>query len=329
MRHMAPLCPRKGRDAELPTKTDLGPPRCASPAETNPESAPCGDEAVSSSDKEVSGEAEVPQKLSGSLVFQKEAKVKAVERDGSPVIGRFEGKAATPSFRRRRTSDHRAVCLRLVGRLRSNQRQLPRRIPVDLPGRQPPFGRMGGRLEQRHEGLITTRVLAACFPRRDIVARTMRVFGLCSQALVLYDTIVAFLPRDPGRLSVPGLRDRGYVYVNDLYQGVISRMENVFDIMVSISKGQRLSLLVESQGRNAYGDLNDPKGVISDVTLSGIVLTHWNVTAIDERKVLSGNYASIPQKTCCAPGLAVYEAKFTLSSPLDTFLRLDRWKKGM
>ncbi|KAH7971618.1 hypothetical protein HPB52_000647 [Rhipicephalus sanguineus] len=125
MRHMAPLCPRKGRDAEFPPKTDLGPPRCASPA----------------------------------------------------------GKAATPSFRRRRTSDHRAVRLRLVGRLRSNQRQLPRRIPVDLPGLQPPFGRMGGRLEQRHEGVITTRVLAACFPRRDIVARTMRVFGLCVRVL--------------------------------------------------------------------------------------------------------------------------------------------------
>ncbi|KAH7987031.1 hypothetical protein HPB52_024567 [Rhipicephalus sanguineus] len=92
-------------------------------------------------------------------------------------------KAATPSFRRRRTSDHRAVRLRLVGRLRSNQRQLPRRIPVDLPGLQPPFGRMGGRLEQRHEGLITTHMLAACFPRRDIVARTMRVFGLCVRVL--------------------------------------------------------------------------------------------------------------------------------------------------
>ncbi|KAL1434760.1 hypothetical protein MTO96_001658 [Rhipicephalus appendiculatus] len=151
-----------------------------------------------------------------------------------------------------------------------------------------------------------------------------------SRALVLYDTFVSFLPRDPGRLSVPGLRDRGYVYVNDLYQGVISRMDNVFDIMVSIRKGQRLSLLVESQGRNAYGDLNDAKGLVSDVTLSGIVLTHWNVTPIDERKVLPGKSVTIPQKTRCTPGFAAYEARFPLkaSSPLDTFLRLDHWKKG-
>ncbi|KAH7944581.1 hypothetical protein HPB52_021398 [Rhipicephalus sanguineus] len=97
MQHMAPLRPRRGRDAEFPPKTDLGTPRCASPA----------------------------------------------------------------------------------GRLRSIQRQLPRRIPVDSPGLQPPFNRMGGQLEQRHEGLITTRMLAACFSRRDIVARTMVVFGLC------------------------------------------------------------------------------------------------------------------------------------------------------
>ncbi|KAH7968408.1 hypothetical protein HPB52_008267 [Rhipicephalus sanguineus] len=33
MRHMAPLCLGKGRDAEFPPKTDLGPPRCASPAD--------------------------------------------------------------------------------------------------------------------------------------------------------------------------------------------------------------------------------------------------------------------------------------------------------
>ncbi|KAH7956973.1 hypothetical protein HPB52_014023 [Rhipicephalus sanguineus] len=32
MRHMAPLCPRRGRDAESPPKMDHGPLRCASPA---------------------------------------------------------------------------------------------------------------------------------------------------------------------------------------------------------------------------------------------------------------------------------------------------------
>ncbi|XP_054929535.1 beta-galactosidase-like [Dermacentor andersoni] len=154
-----------------------------------------------------------------------------------------------------------------------------------------------------------------------------------SQALVLYDTFVSFLPRNPGALRVPGLRDRGYIYVDDLYQGVISRMDNVFDIMVSVTKGQRLSLLVESQGRNAYGDLNDAKGIISDVTLSGIVLTHWNITPIDERKSLSGNLAVISQRNrhiCGTGGFGAYEARFplTLPSPLDTFLRLDNWKKG-
>ncbi|XP_075544665.1 beta-galactosidase-like isoform X2 [Dermacentor variabilis] len=154
-----------------------------------------------------------------------------------------------------------------------------------------------------------------------------------SQALVLYDTFISFLPRNPGALRVPGLRDRGYIYVDDLYQGVISRMDNVFDAMVSVTKGQRLSLLVESQGRNAYGDLNDAKGIISDVTLSGIVLTHWNITPIDERKSLSGNLAVISQRNnhiCGVAGFGAYEARFplTLPSPLDTFLRLDHWKKG-
>ncbi|KAH7983291.1 hypothetical protein HPB52_010621 [Rhipicephalus sanguineus] len=116
------------------------------------------------------------KKAAASLCGDKE------EREDTPLI-LMRQEAATPSFRRRRTSDHRGVRLRLVGRLRSNQRQLPTRIAVDLPGLQPPFDRMGGRLEQRHEGLITTHMLAACFPRRDIVARTMRVFGLCVRVL--------------------------------------------------------------------------------------------------------------------------------------------------
>ncbi|XP_077518777.1 beta-galactosidase-like [Amblyomma americanum] len=156
-----------------------------------------------------------------------------------------------------------------------------------------------------------------------------------SRALVLYDTWVSFLPRNPGALSVPGLHDRGYVYVDDIYQGVISRMDNVHDIMVSVTNGQRLTLLVESQGRNAYGNLNDAKGIVSDVTLSGITLTSWNITPVDEHKTLLGNRATIgaPGKVRGFPGyggFAAYEARFPLqlSPPLDTFLRLDYWKKG-
>ncbi|KAK8758295.1 hypothetical protein V5799_004070 [Amblyomma americanum] len=156
-----------------------------------------------------------------------------------------------------------------------------------------------------------------------------------SQALVLYDTWVSFTPRNPAVLSVPGLRDRGYVYVDDIYQGVISRMDNVYEIMVPVTKGQRLTVVVENQGRVNYGNLNDPKGIISDVTLSGKTLTDWNMTRIDERNHMGESSHPVRDgvPSMCgasAPGLAVYEARFQLlqDPPLDTFIRLDHWKKG-
>ncbi|XP_070391144.1 beta-galactosidase-like [Dermacentor albipictus] len=165
-----------------------------------------------------------------------------------------------------------------------------------------------------------------------------------SQALVLYETWVTFLPRNPAALTAPGLRDRGYVYVDDVYHGIISRMDNVYSIVIPVTKGQRLTILVESQGRVGFIDLNDSKGLGSDVTLSGITLTHWNMTPIDTRDhltaqrqlddgVLSSKTTGQPANSCgvCSPGLAVYQATFGLnvSTPLDTFIRLDHWKKGI
>ncbi|KAK8784576.1 hypothetical protein V5799_009057 [Amblyomma americanum] len=158
-----------------------------------------------------------------------------------------------------------------------------------------------------------------------------------SQALVLYDTWVSFLPRNPAVLRVPGLRDRGYIYVDDVYQGIISRTDKVYDIMIPVTKGQRLTVLVESQGRVTYGNLTDPKGIISDVNLSGKKLTRWNMTRIDETGHLGGSHRPVSttrrktsERGAFAPGLAVYEARFQLrkSPVLDTFIRLDHWKKG-
>ncbi|XP_037572139.2 beta-galactosidase-like [Dermacentor silvarum] len=165
-----------------------------------------------------------------------------------------------------------------------------------------------------------------------------------SQGLVLYETWVNFLPRNPAALSVPGLRDRGYVYVDDAYQGIISRMDNVYSVVIPVTKGQRLTILVESQGRVGFIDLNDPKGLGSNVTLSGITLSHWNMTPIDTRDHLAAQRhpdddvlswkTTKPSSTSCgmpSPGLAVYQATFKLNvtTPLDTFIRLDHWKKGI
>ncbi|XP_075544263.1 beta-galactosidase-like isoform X3 [Dermacentor variabilis] len=140
------------------------------------------------------------------------------------------------------------------------------------------------------------------------------------------------------------IRPLSFERIRQVYHGIISRMDNVYSIVIPVTKGQRLTILVENQGRVGFIDLNDSKGLGSNVTLSGITLTHWNMTPIDTRDhltaqrelddgVLSSTATGQLANSCgvCSPGLAVYQATFGLnvSKPLDTFIRLDHWKKGI
>ncbi|KAG0436340.1 hypothetical protein HPB47_018005, partial [Ixodes persulcatus] len=75
--------------------------------------------------------------------------------------------------------------------------------------------------------------------------------------LMIYYTKISFRPRDPAVLHIPGLRDRGYVYVENEYKGLLSRMDNIYDVLVPIKKGQNLAIVVENQGRIADANGNN------------------------------------------------------------------------
>ncbi|EEC01299.1 beta-galactosidase, putative, partial [Ixodes scapularis] len=101
--------------------------------------------------------------------------------------------------------------------------------------------------------------------------------------LMIYYTKISFRPRDPALLRIPGLRDRGYVYVENEYRGLLSRMDNVYDILVPIKKGQTLAIVVENQGRvaDANGN-NDTKQMIcrSHGPPGGRNSSSWTLLAI-------------------------------------------------
>ncbi|XP_040359337.1 beta-galactosidase [Ixodes scapularis] len=151
--------------------------------------------------------------------------------------------------------------------------------------------------------------------------------------LMIYYTKISFRPRDPAVLHIPGLRDRGYVYVENEYKGLLSRMDNVYDVLVPIKKGQNLAIVVENQGRiaDASGN-NDTKGIISNVTLSGKVLSRWSMMPIPLSELsglqsIDSNVNSSHQQT---EGIGAYIADFPgpEGEVLDTFLQVDGWKKG-
>lgn len=84
---------------------------------------------------------------------------------------------------------------------------------------------------------------------------------------VLYSTVINFKPTDPVKLSIPGLKDRALVFVDQIYQATLSRETEIFETPLNVLKGQSLQLLVENQGRICFGkDIGELK-VSSTVTL--------------------------------------------------------------
>ncbi|XP_077560436.1 beta-galactosidase-like [Haemaphysalis longicornis] len=158
---------------------------------------------------------------------------------------------------------------------------------------------------------------------------------------VLYETRITLEPGEPAQLIVKGIRDRGYVYLNDFhfFVGILSRTDNKFEVnLMEEQSPKSLSILVENQGRINFLDaMLDPKGIVSNVTLDGRRLTGWKMTPI----TLSGtswirDAVGIEKLRAGAAqyagGLAVYAANFKLpqDQPVyDSFLRLDAWTKGV
>ena len=107
---------------------------------------------------------------------------------------------------------------------------------------------------------------------------TFEAFGQDS-GLVLYETTVKFLTPDPTKLEILGIHDRGYIFINGIRQGILSRMNSITSMSLSIDPGETLQILVENQGRVCFGkDINDFKGIVGNVTLNGHILEDWTMT---------------------------------------------------
>ncbi|XP_055849556.1 beta-galactosidase [Episyrphus balteatus] len=96
--------------------------------------------------------------------------------------------------------------------------------------------------------------------------------------LVLYETSLPSMGRDPFVLRVDGIRDRGYVYVDRNFIGVLSRESQVFSLPINAGLGNKLQILVENQGRINYNIPNDFKGILNDVIVDRTVLKNWTMT---------------------------------------------------
>ncbi|XP_066301259.1 beta-galactosidase-like [Branchiostoma lanceolatum] len=82
------------------------------------------------------------------------------------------------------------------------------------------------------------------------------------------------------KLSVPGIRDRGFVMLDQTPAGILSR-NGPMDLNITVQAGQVLDIVVENQGRINFGRyINDSKGIIANVTLGNDTLRSWDIYSL-------------------------------------------------
>ncbi|XP_061883069.1 beta-galactosidase [Entelurus aequoreus] len=177
-----------------------------------------------------------------------------------------------------------------------------------------------------------------------VVSTYPQTFTDLNQAFgyMLYRTELPVDCSTPMPLSSPlnGVHDRAYVSVNGMAAGILER-NKVLSINVTGQAGSRVDVLVENMGRINYGkNINDFKGLVSNLTLANVVLKRWTMyslsidQAINQGVFWETNTKSadpLPPASLSLP--AFYGGSFIIPSgipdlPQDTYIHLPGWRKG-
>ncbi|CAH2283497.1 beta-galactosidase isoform X2 [Pelobates cultripes] len=154
---------------------------------------------------------------------------------------------------------------------------------------------------------------------------------------VLYRTKLPETYSDPALLTtfINGIRDRAYVAVNGVTQGILER-DKVMSINITGIEGSQLDLLVESMGRVNFGRFNnDFKGLLTNVTIKGRTLANWTMYPLDiDTAVINGLLSKTSGlNTCNFTAPTFYKGELIIPSgipdlPQDTFIKFTGWAKG-
>ncbi|XP_049781675.1 beta-galactosidase-like isoform X1 [Schistocerca cancellata] len=167
--------------------------------------------------------------------------------------------------------------------------------------------------------------------KSSLYPKTFEQLGQNS-GFILYETIIPDDLSDPALLDVPGVRDRAIVLIDRMFVTVLSRAQGITSAALLARPRSTLQLLVENQGRINYGsEMKDFKGLVSNVTLSGYLLTNWNITGFPLSNISAVQQLDAATEESSEPYF--YRGYFTIPSndtvPKDTFLDVSGWHKGV
>lgn len=131
-----------------------------------------------------------------------------------------------------------------------------------------------------------------------------------------------------GKLWINGLHDRAQVFVDGSPLGILRRNKPNQKLELRLPpEGAQLDVLVENQGRVNFGpDLPDRKGILGGVLIGWQYIFDWEAFCLPLSD-LSG--LKFPPLSAPLTGPAFYRGTFLVDKPLDTFLALPGWTKGV
>ena len=176
---------------------------------------------------------------------------------------------------------------------------------------------------------------------------------------MIYETTLPAVPTS-SLLTINDCHDFAQVFIDGKYIGKIDRVKNEKSITIpAVTRGQRLTILIEATGRINFGRaIKDFKGITDRVTLStetdGHPLTYdlknWRIATLPiayttATKALTAPLSSAPTAApspsatvasdfvACLPSSphspGYYRGTFTLKKPGDTFINMEAFGKGM
>lgn len=152
---------------------------------------------------------------------------------------------------------------------------------------------------------------------------------------VLYRTTLKRKPTMPANLTIKDLKDRAYIYVDGVFQGILSRSEQIDTLPIVAQKNSDLMILVENQGRVGFGSSTGETKGIGSVNIAGEKLEgdwlHYgtkNWQSIQDKfgRLTSAEYQSSQQYKP-----RFFRGEFTLdqAEPKDTLIDTNGWSKGL
>ena len=164
----------------------------------------------------------------------------------------------------------------------------------------------------------------------EVTAESMEKYGQ-NYGFIMYEHVMHGMYAN-AVLSLDGLADIGYVYVNGKYKGMCVRTRNQSINVGELKDGDVLRVLVEGMGRVNYGpQLHDRKGV-KRIRLHNQITSHFKVTCVPWDNFWGNEKVQFTTNKTAAgtnKNPVILEGSFEAKSRDDTFLHLPGFTKGM